>query len=117
MTSDAQEREAAYVRDHWDAQGKAVAYLLTVHGAVLVGSLAAIKDYTTTPLLKGLGTVVVLSSIGLLSGGIAFGTVTVLRSLKVKSARGTSRAPSTGAISLTYKIVFFVSFLLFVVEL
>lgn len=116
MATEAQEKEAAYVRDHWDSQGKAVAYLLTVHGAVMLGCLNVLKEYINTPLYQGLGLVVALAAGGLLSGGFAYGSVTVLRSLKVKSARGTSHA-ETGALSASYKILFFISVGLFVIEL
>ncbi|WP_156162704.1 hypothetical protein [Bradyrhizobium sp. LTSP857] len=55
MATENQEKEAAYVRDHWDAQGKLVGYLITAHGAVLVGCLAALRDYPSTPLFTGIG--------------------------------------------------------------
>jgi glucan phosphoethanolaminetransferase (alkaline phosphatase superfamily) len=116
MPTEAQEAQAAYLRDHWDAQGRAVAYLLTAHGAVLLGCLAALKDYTTTPILKGLGSVVALSAIGLITAALSYGAVTVCRSLQIKKARGTSTNESK-PIATGYKVLFFISGCLFIVEL
>ncbi|KJC51763.1 hypothetical protein UP06_01480 [Bradyrhizobium sp. LTSP857] len=49
-------------------------------------------------------------------GGLSFGLVTVLRSLKVKSARGTTKS-ETKSLFVTYVVFFFASVFLFIGEL
>jgi len=53
-------------RDHYEAQVKSANYLLVAHAAGLVGCLSVLKDYATTPQLKGMGTFIVLFGVGLL---------------------------------------------------
>jgi len=65
------------VKDHYESQVKSANYLLVAHAAGLVGCLSVLKDYATTPQLKGMGTFVVLFGVGLLGAivnyvGIAF---------------------------------------------
>lgn len=111
MATPNQEAEAAYVRDHWDSQAKATNYLLAGHGAVLLGCLTLFKD--GAPILKGLSLLGFLSSVGLLLASFAFASITILRSNKVKSARGTSHRDAS-PISAAYKFFQIGSFLVFV---
>jgi hypothetical protein len=51
----------------WEVRSKGVNYLVIAHGAALVACLTLVKDIDNTPKLKGLGPVVVLLGVGLMS--------------------------------------------------
>lgn len=52
---------------HYDIHLKSANYLLAAHAAGLIGCLATLKDYATTPQLKGIGVYIVIFGIGLLA--------------------------------------------------
>src|SRR5260221_5224387 len=58
------------IKEHYDGHFRSANYLLAAHAAGLIGCLSVLKDYNSTPQLKGIGTFVVLFGIGLL-GAIA----------------------------------------------
>jgi hypothetical protein len=51
----------------WEVQSKGLNYLLIAHAAGLVACLTLLKDYDTTPRLKGVGVFVWLFGLGLMS--------------------------------------------------
>jgi hypothetical protein len=57
-----------FMGDHYDHNLKVANYLLVAHGAALVGCLSVLKDYASTPQLKGVGLFVILFGFGLLAG-------------------------------------------------
>jgi hypothetical protein len=68
------------VKDHYESQIKSANYLLVAHAAGLIGCLSVLKDYATTPQLKGMGIFIILFGIGLLGAilnyvSIAFGVL------------------------------------------
>jgi hypothetical protein len=70
-----------FMSDHYDHNFKAANYLLVGHAAGLVGCLSVLKDYDSTPQLKGLGTFVVLFGIGLLSAIVYYASLALARSV------------------------------------
>jgi hypothetical protein len=71
-----------YLRDHWDQHIKNINYLLIAHSATLVGCLSTLKDYNATPQLKGIGVLILISCIGLISAAIAHGLISYSRSIQ-----------------------------------
>ena len=59
---------------------KGIYYLLVAHGAGFAGCLAVVKDYATTPQLKGLGAFINLFGYGFLVAGLAFVVMCLHRS-------------------------------------
>jgi len=57
------EEERQHAKDYFEVEFKAVGYLLAAHGAGLAACMALLKDYATTPYLKGVG--VFISCFGL----------------------------------------------------
>jgi hypothetical protein len=57
----------------WEVRSKGINYLLIAHGAGLVACLTLVKDIDNAPKLKGLGPVIALFGVGLMSAimGIA----------------------------------------------
>ena len=51
----------------WEVRFKGMNYLLIAHGAGLVACLTLLKDYDTTPTLKGVGVFVWLFGLGLIT--------------------------------------------------
>src|ERR1700724_1466038 len=64
-----------YSRDHWDHHIKNVNYLLVAHGATLLGCLTALKDYNSTPQLKGIGILILIACIGMAAAAVAHGLI------------------------------------------
>ena len=80
------------VKDHYESQVRSANYLLVAHAAGLVGCLSVLKDYATTPQLKGMGSFIVLFGVGLICAilnyiGVAF-TVMVATSSDPVSKKG-----------------------------
>jgi hypothetical protein len=115
MVSSEQEAQADYQKDHWDNHGKSLGYLLTAHGAALIACLTVLKDYSTTPLLKGIGTIVELAAIGLLTGALSYAALTFCRTATIKRARGTSK-PHYKTHLVIFTILLFISFACFLAE-
>lgn len=57
-----------------ELETKAVNYLLVANGAGLAGCLAALKDYRSVAELHGIGALIILFSVGLILGTLAFAT-------------------------------------------
>ncbi|HVV81331.1 MAG TPA: hypothetical protein VHD59_17175 [Pseudolabrys sp.] len=55
-----------------DLETRGLNYLLVANGAGLAACLATLKDYATTPQLKGIGLVIGAFSGGLMAAGMAF---------------------------------------------
>jgi len=55
------------MKDHYDIHFKNANYLLAAHAVGLVGCLQVLKDYNSTPQLRGIGIFVVLFGVGLLA--------------------------------------------------
>jgi hypothetical protein len=75
-----------FMGDHYDHNLKVANYLLVAHGAALVGCLSVLKDYASTPQLKGVGLFVILFGFGLLAAivyyaSLAFARAVVLNAL------------------------------------
>lgn len=64
--------EKEFAERAFDLEFKAVGYLLTAHGAGLVGCLAVLKDYATTPQLRGVGIFIACFGSGFILACIAF---------------------------------------------
>jgi hypothetical protein len=82
------------VKDHYESQVRSANYLPVAHAAGLLGCLSVLKDYATTPQLKGMGSFVVLFGVGLICAiinyiGIAF-TVMAGTSQDPISRKGTA---------------------------
>jgi hypothetical protein len=60
------------VKDMIDQSNKGVQFLLIAHGAGIAACVAALKDYATTPTLKGVGTFIWLFSGGFVFAMVAF---------------------------------------------
>jgi hypothetical protein len=58
--------EREHAKERFELEFKAVGYLLTAHGAGLAGCLTLLKDYQSTPQLKGMGLFIGCFSTGLL---------------------------------------------------
>ena len=54
------------MRDFFEHEAKGANYLLVAHGAALVACLSVLKDYSTTPYLKGIGIFIVMFAAGFL---------------------------------------------------
>jgi hypothetical protein len=72
--------------DNYDLHFKGANYLFVAHGAGLVGCLAMVKDYATTPSYKGVGVFIIVFGCGFLTGilyyaSLAFTRATVMNSL------------------------------------
>ena len=59
--------------DFLEFDAKIINYLIVANGAGLAAVLATLKDYSTTPIMHGIGKLVVLFGTGLIAAGIAFG--------------------------------------------
>src|SRR6516165_626831 len=68
-------------RDHqlWEIQSKGLNFLLVAHAAGLIACLTVLKDYNTTPQLKGIGAFVWLFGIGLISTIVAISNLSSYR--------------------------------------
>jgi hypothetical protein len=66
-------------KDHYDNHFKSANYLLAAHAAGLIGCLSVLKDYNSTPQLKGLGVFVVLFGIGLIAAIVNYIAVFLAR--------------------------------------
>jgi hypothetical protein len=66
--------EKEYMIGHYDIEFKAIGYLFTAHGAGLIASLSLLKDYATTPQLKGIGFFIVCFAVGFMFAALAFMT-------------------------------------------
>ena len=53
--------------------GRMMRHLVIVHGMALVSCLALLREYDSTPSLKGIGTPIASFGLGLLSAVLAFG--------------------------------------------
>jgi hypothetical protein len=73
------EEELRYVKEYFEVEFKSVGYLLTANAAGLAGCMTLLKDYSTTPELKGLGLFISMFGAGFLSAVIGFITVTMHR--------------------------------------
>ena len=62
----------ASIKEQMDLNLKAVAYLMTAHGAGLIGCLTFLKDYNSTPQLKGIGFFITCFAYGLIFAMSAF---------------------------------------------
>ena len=65
---------------------KAANYLLVANGAGLVGTLSVIKDYATTPQLKGMGIFIALFGIGLIAAIISYISGAYLQVITIRPA-------------------------------
>lgn len=55
------------IKGHFENYFKSANYLFVSHGVGLVGCITALKDYSSSPELKGLGIFIVLFGVGFLS--------------------------------------------------
>jgi tellurite resistance protein TehA-like permease len=55
----------------WEVRSKGLNYLVVAHAAGLIACLTALKDYNTMPQLKGVGWLVWLFGLGLMSAIVA----------------------------------------------
>jgi len=72
IRADFLKHEKEYAEKRLALEFKAAGYLLTAHGAGLVGCLAVLKDYASTPQLKGVGLFVACFGTGFILACIAF---------------------------------------------
>jgi hypothetical protein len=74
------------MKDHYDQNLKAANYLFVAHGAGLIGCLSILKDYKTTPELRGIGIFVLLFGIGFIGAilnyiGLHFARILALNAI------------------------------------
>ena len=94
-----------FMGDHYDHNFKAANYLLVAHGAALAASLSVLKDYASTPQLKGIGTFVILFGVGLLAAivyyaSLALARATVLNAIMSDEYAGQSTARFLGNVNI-----------------
>ncbi|MES2031170.1 MAG: hypothetical protein V4477_18485 [Pseudomonadota bacterium] len=73
------EAERQYAKDHLEIEFKGIGYLLAANAAGLAGCATLLKDYATTPHLKGIGAFISLFGIGFVFAIIAFISTNLLR--------------------------------------
>jgi len=56
-------------------------YLFVAHGAGLVGCLAVLREYASTPHYRGIGTPIVLFGLGLISATFSYITLSISQTL------------------------------------
>ena len=64
--------EFEVAKDNFDTYQKGLGLVLVANAAGLVACLAALKDYQSTPMLKGIGIPIVFFGLGLLAGMLAY---------------------------------------------
>src|ERR1700676_4698446 len=77
---------AELMKDHYDNHLKSANYLFAAHGAGLVGCLSILKDYASTPQLKGIGMFIVLFGVGLVGAilnyiALSFARIVVMNAI------------------------------------
>jgi hypothetical protein len=86
MTTHPTDRLLKVYGDHYESHSKIANYLFVSHGAGLVGCLALLKDYGSTPSYKGVGMFIILFGCGLLAAigyyaSLGFTRATVINSI------------------------------------
>jgi hypothetical protein len=92
------------IKEQMDLILKGVAYLMTAHGAGLVGCLTLLKDYNSIPQLKGIGFFITCFAYGLIFAMSAFAG---LQFYQVKMLEMIATA-SSWQRSTTAKLILFV---------
>jgi hypothetical protein len=87
------------MRDYFDSDLKNAHYLLVAHGAGLAGCLATLKDYATTPQLKGVGIFIVIFCFGLLLATMGTASLSLRRSNVLKWLTHGGEKPSINGYS------------------
>lgn len=86
MTDDRQ-FEVDFVQRNYDHNLKTANYLIAAHGACLLLALSALKDYTPSGPLKGIGLFILLFGLGLLAAMLNYASLSVSRSVAINAAR------------------------------
>jgi hypothetical protein len=81
------------LKDNYENYFKGIYYLLVGNGAGLIGCITALRDYATTPHLKGVGTLIELFGYGILTAMVAFVCLLIIR-MEVFAAINHSREPN-----------------------
>ena len=75
LRSAALKYEKEFAEKRFELDFKGVGYLLTAHGAGLVGCLAVLKDYASNPQLKGIGIFIACFGVGFVLACLGFVSV------------------------------------------
>lgn len=67
------------VKDQFETWSKGANLLLVAHGAGLIGCVSILKDYNTTPTLRGVGMLVFIFGTGLMMAIVGYGMSALLR--------------------------------------
>jgi hypothetical protein len=86
MPSEQKDRLLKLYNDNYESQFKGANYLFVAHGAGLLGCLALLRDYASTPQYKGVGFFIVAFGVGLIAAlfyyiSLAFSRSTALNSV------------------------------------
>ena len=73
--------ELDFVHKNYEHNLKTANYLLAAHGACLLLALSALKDYSPTGPLNGIGAFIILFGIGLLSAIVNYASLSLGRSV------------------------------------
>jgi hypothetical protein len=65
-------RRYEYEKENFELDTRGINYLIGAHGTGLIGCLALMKDYDTSPNLHGIGLFLSLFILGLIASAIAF---------------------------------------------
>ncbi len=106
-----------YYRDHWDHHIKNVNYLLVAHGATLVGCLAALKDYNSTPQLRGIGLIILAACVGMAAASVAHGLISYTRSIELTEFHVSGKVGAADGVVNANLIALVISFLCFIASL
>jgi hypothetical protein len=75
------ELEIDFVRQNYEHNLKTANYLIAGHGACLLLALSALKDYTPSGPLKGVGLFILLFGLGLLAAIVNYASLSLGRSV------------------------------------
>jgi hypothetical protein len=83
------------IKDNFDTYGKGANLLLVANAAGLVGCLSTLREYNSTPLLRGIGMPIVLFGLGLLFAISGYVAMSASRLEKTNEVIGISVLPHT----------------------
>jgi hypothetical protein len=70
-----------YLKDSQELNFKSANYLFVAHGAGVIGCLSVIKDYASASQLHGIGSLIVIFSVGFLAGVLNYVSLVLSRAV------------------------------------
>jgi hypothetical protein len=93
--ADNRQLEIDFVQKNYEHNLKTANYLLGAHGACLLLALSALKEYSVTSPVKGVGTFIVLFGVGLLAAIANYASLSLARGVAINAARDDEEADET----------------------